>query len=111
MPSRTISRYLADMLEGLDILELSTVIKGEARFFSFKVQKEDEKAIKDLDLPEGARVVCYYREGRFFLADGETKLREKDEVVILTHSDNLASLRERWEPRHGKSQQTVPSDQ
>jgi trk system potassium uptake protein TrkA len=100
IPSRTISRYLADTLEGLDILELSTVIKGEARFFSFKVEKQDEKAIEDLDLPERARVVCYYREGRFFLAEDQTKLRKEDEVVILTHSDNLASLRERWEPSH-----------
>ena len=29
IPSRTIARYLADMAAGVDILELSTVIKGE----------------------------------------------------------------------------------
>ncbi len=43
LPSRTISRYLADMVEGLDILELSTVIKGEARFFTFIVDEEKGK--------------------------------------------------------------------
>jgi trk system potassium uptake protein TrkA len=74
------------------------------------VEEQDEKAIKDLDLPERARIICYYREGKFFLADGETKLQKEDEVVILTHSDNLPSLRERWEPRQGNGQQSVRND-
>ena len=99
VPSKTIGRYLADMLEGLDILELSTVIRGEARFYSFTAGKDDAKAVVDLDLPDKAKVVCFYRKERFFLADEKTKLREKDMVVILTHSENLPSLRERWDPK------------
>jgi trk system potassium uptake protein TrkA len=105
LPSRTIGRYLADMLEGVDILELSTVIRGEARFYTFTAREEDAGAVADLDLPEKAKVVCFYREGRFSLADDQTKLRENDEVIILTHSENLPSLKERWEPR-----QEEPSD-
>jgi trk system potassium uptake protein len=96
LPSRTISRYLADMVEGVDILEISTVIKGEARFFTFTVNKEEGTRIKDLNLPDNARVVCYYREGRFSLADEETKLRKNDEMVILTHSESIPELTERW---------------
>ena len=99
LPSRTISRYLADMVEGLDILELSTVIKGEARFFAFTVDKEKEKSVADLELPKNAKVICYYRDGRFSLAHDETKLRKGDEMVILTHSENIGELRERWAPK------------
>jgi len=99
IPSRTIGRYLADMVEGLDILELSTVIRGEARFYSFTARKEEAKSVADLNLPDNSKVVCFYREGRFFLADEGTRLHEKDEVVILTHSENLPSLRDRWEPK------------
>jgi trk system potassium uptake protein TrkA len=100
IPSRTIGRYLADMVEGLDILELSTVIRGEARFYTFTARKEDAKGVSELGLPENAKVVCLYRGDRFILADEKTKLREKDEVVILTHSENLPSLRDRWEPKN-----------
>jgi trk system potassium uptake protein TrkA len=100
IPSRTIGRYLADMLEGLDILELSTVIRGEARFYSFSARKEDAVTVAELNLPERAKVVCYYRGGRFYLADEKTGLREKDEIVILTHSENLQALRDRWEPKN-----------
>ena len=103
LPSRTISRYLADMVEGVDILELSTVIKGEARFFSFTVDKEKGKRVAELDLPGNARVVCYYREGRFSLADEETRLRKGDEMVILAHSDCIDDLRERWNPKEAEN--------
>jgi trk system potassium uptake protein TrkA len=103
VPSRTISRYLADMVEGVDILELSTVIKAEARFFTFTVDKEKGKRVAELDLPGNARVVCYYREDRFSLADEETKLHKGDEMVILTHSKCIDELRERWNPKELKN--------
>jgi trk system potassium uptake protein len=99
LPSRTISRYLADMVEGVDILELSTVIKGEARFFTFTVDKENEKRVADLDLPKNARIICYYRDGQFTLADQDTTLRKGDETVILAHSEVIGDLRERWNPK------------
>jgi trk system potassium uptake protein TrkA len=102
VPSRTISRYLADMVMGLDILELSTVIKNEARFFTITADRDDAGTVADLDLPAKARVVCYYRDNHFFLADPETRLRKGDEVVILTHSENLPALRERWKPKLAK---------
>ena len=65
IPSRTISRYLQDMVAGSKHVELSTVLKDEARFFTFTANEEDAVAVKDLKLPAAARVVCYYREGKF----------------------------------------------
>lgn len=105
LPSRTISRYLADMAEGLDILELSTVIKGEARFFSFTVDKEKGRQVQDFDLPEQARIICYYRADQFFLAEESTQLRKGDEVVILTSSAAINELREKWKPKQANHQE------
>lgn len=102
IPTRTISRYLSDMARGLDYLEMSTMIKGDARFFSFEARKDDELKIGELELPGKSSVVCFYRDGTFNLADGETKLKEGDEVVVLTHSDNLPALTERWSPVNNK---------
>jgi trk/ktr system potassium uptake protein len=100
IPDQTISRYLADMMVGVDVLELSTLIKGEARFFSFVARDQEAGPIADLKLPDQARVVCYYRGEEFNLTDEQTKLRKGDEVVILTHSKHLAALQERWQPRN-----------
>jgi trk system potassium uptake protein TrkA len=99
VPGRTISRYLVDMVRGLDPLELSTILKDDARFLTFTVRDQDAGTVAALDLPEGARVVSYYRDGNFALADAETTLQVGDEVVILTHSKHLAQLEERWTPK------------
>jgi trk system potassium uptake protein len=107
IPSRTISRYLEDMVGGGENVELSTVIKGEARFFTFIAKEEDAVTAKDLKLPGNAKVICYYRDGKFSHADEETTFRIGDEVVILTHSKNMPALQERWEP---KPAQEGPSD-
>jgi trk system potassium uptake protein TrkA len=98
IPPRTIGRFLADMVEGQDILELSTVIRGEARFFVFTATEKDAGAVSELDLPGNAQVICFYRDGEFSLADRDTRLTAGDDVVILTHSKNLPTLEERWKP-------------
>lgn len=99
VPSQTISRYLADVAAGVDVLELSTLIKHEGRFFSFTADSAEAGRVDELNLPEDARAICYYRDRHFALADPSTRLKKGDEVVILTHSRNLQDLRERWEPR------------
>jgi trk system potassium uptake protein TrkA len=106
IPSRTISRYLADMVSGVDILELSTVIKGEARFFHFKVDREHAgRTVGDLELPEKARAICYYREGEFALAQEATRLEEGDELILICHSKALSELEERFVPEAAENDQ------
>jgi len=99
IPSRTMSFYLEDMVEGSENIDLSTVIKNEARLFLFDVKEGDAVAARELNLPAEARVICFYRDGKFSLADEETTFRKGDEVVILTHSKNMAGLQERWQPK------------
>lgn len=96
IPSRAISRFLADMIEGQDILELSAAIKGEARTFVFVARAEDEMKVGDLDLPDHTRVTHLYRGGEFLVAEKGLELQRDDEVVLITHHDNLPALRERW---------------
>ena len=96
IPSRTISRYLQDMVAGDKTVELSTVLKDEARFFTLIAKEEDTVAAKDLKLPGDAKVICYYRDGKFLHADEQTTFRVGDEIVILTHSKNMPALQERW---------------
>lgn len=103
IPVRTVSRYLVDMLSGVDYLELRTVVKEEARLFSFVADEDATGALSELDLPRDARVVWFYRDGTFTLADEDSRLKKDDEVVIATHSSNLKTLRDRWPPNHANS--------
>jgi trk system potassium uptake protein TrkA len=97
IPARTTGRHLADIFEGQDPLELSTIIRDEARVFSFVVKEEaTAKIVSDLDLPNESRVICLYRGGKFILPESGTRLKVNDEVVVLTHRKNLPVLQERF---------------
>lgn len=96
VPARTIGRYLSDLFEGRDPLELSTMIRDEARVFSFVAHEGDVGDLRDLALPKQSRVIIIYREENFILPGAEDKIREGDEVVIITHRKNLQEIKERW---------------
>ncbi len=111
VPTRTIARFLTDMAAGRDPLELSTMIRGDARVFSFVARAEHEKEIKALELPKRARVIFFYRDEKFSWAEADTKLQKGDEVIVLTHSENLPDLREMFSKRKAeeKSEETKTS--
>jgi trk system potassium uptake protein TrkA len=98
VPDRTIGGYLADIFEGQDPVILSTMIRDEARTFSFVVREEDAGPINDLDLPKESRVVCLYRDNKFILPEEGMVLKAGDEVVIITHRQHLAELTNHWGP-------------
>lgn len=95
-PSKTISRYLADTVAGVDILELSSRIKYEARFITVKITASTKGKVSSFDLPKEARIIGIYRDNEFLTPEPDTNLQEKDEALILTHSKHLAELTERF---------------
>lgn len=101
IPARTSGRLLADIFEGRDPLELTTMIREEARVVSFVARETDEGAIDTLELPEQSRVVCVYRNRGLIIPSGDTRLKTKDEVVVVTHRDNLDAFRKRVNGEHG----------
>jgi len=96
VPDNTVARYLADMVAGQNPLEVSALIKGDARIFAFVAQDNDECAISELDLPDDSQVMFFYRNEKLILPDPETALKKDDEVIIIARSDALPALEERW---------------
>ena len=97
VPMHTVGRYLADMAEGQNIIEISDILRGEARIYSFQVGEAQAVPIQDLALPSAARVICIYRNGNEFLfAEPDTRLQPEDEVVVLTRAGALQGLRARF---------------
>lgn len=96
IPARTTGRYLADLFEGQDPLELSTMIRDEARAVSFVVHEPETTSVAELGLPTNSRVVCVYRAGRLVIPAEDTQLQVDDEVIAITHRDNMDAFRERF---------------
>jgi len=92
VPLRTVSRHLADLVEGRDSLELSALIKDDVRLFGFVVQAPQQGSIDKLNLPEDARITWLYRNGQIMFAEPTLNLQEGDEVVVLARSEIAATL-------------------
>lgn len=96
IPTLTNARYLANIAAGRNILELSAVIRGNVRLFSFVADETNEGVIGDLDLPKQSRVIFFYRDNLFQPVDGDTKLKKGDEVVVVTTTDEYEKLHKKW---------------
>ena len=96
VPARMVGSYLADIAEGHDMLEISALLKDEARLTSVVAHKDLEGSVADLPLPGETRVVCIYRDSKFLLPDDSTKIKRDDEIVLVTHRRHLPEIRERF---------------
>ena len=99
IPVWTMSRHLDNMVRGLDNINLSALLKEDARFFTFTAGVEDAVNVRELGLPKDARVIFYYRDNQFHFAEDDTELHKGDEIIVLTHSKNIPGLNERWYPK------------
>ena len=93
VPSRTIGRYLADICEGRNPLELSVMLRDDARLHSFVLREGQECALSELALPESSRVICLYRADRLLVPRDRTRLKAGDEVVLITDYERLDELK------------------
>jgi trk system potassium uptake protein TrkA len=85
------------MAEGQNIIELSDILRGEARIFSFMVTEAHAVRISALSLPESARAICIYRnQDELMFASADTRLKAGDEVILLTRASGLQGLRKRF---------------
>ena len=83
------ARRLVDLVEGRGVVELSTVLRGDARFFVMPVTEDEAGPLSELQLPSGTRVLYGYHEDELFLPEDDTRLRAGDDLVLLTNSEQL----------------------
>lgn len=92
IPSRTIGRHLADMFEGRDPFELSTMFRYDASTFSFVAQEKHIGEIRGLALPKASRIICLYRNEKLIIPEEDEEIELGDEVIIITHQKHLEAL-------------------
>jgi trk system potassium uptake protein TrkA len=97
VPIHTVGRSLADMAEGQDIIALSDFLRGDVRLYDLRVDEGAAGSIAGLALPDTARPICvFHDEEDFRFADPEARLHPGDRVVVLTHTRDLKTLRQRF---------------
>ncbi len=93
-PSRSIGRQMADMFEGRDPFELSTMFRYDATVISFVAQKKHIGEISDFALPKDSRIMCIYRKEKLIIPEESEQIKLDDEVIIITHQKNIKALHE-----------------
>ncbi len=96
VPEVTVARYLADMMEGRDPLELSATLGGDARLVSYVLGEDEAGAIEGMAMPGDSRVICLYRDEKLIFAESDLGLRKGDKIVVLARTKDADVLRERW---------------
>lgn len=89
------ARRLLDTVEGRGVVELSTVLRGDVRFFVIAVTAEEAGPASGLELPADTRVLYGYHDGKLLWPDEDLELEEGDDLVLLTNSERVGELKER----------------
>jgi trk system potassium uptake protein TrkA len=97
VPIHKIGRYLADMAEGQSIISISDMLRGDTRIFSLKIDATLVMPLGALQIPDGAKAICVYRQGdELHFAEPELELEVGDEVLLLTRARDLKTLQQRF---------------
>lgn len=94
-PSNISSRYISDVLRGINTIELSNLVRSNVRFMGV-VATEDiiNRKLSEISLPDESSFIGLYRKNEFILAEKDPKLREKDEIIIVTKADLIKDVNE-----------------
>jgi trk system potassium uptake protein TrkA len=87
-PSQATSVIIADTLRGLDVIELSTLVRGEVRFTSLIVaEKAAGPNLLDVSLPPKTAAIGLYRGSDFLLYSENPTLQAGDELLFATTTE------------------------
>ncbi|HDR72570.1 MAG TPA: TrkA family potassium uptake protein [Methanoculleus sp.] len=105
-PSQATSVIIADTLRGLDVIELSTLVRGEVRFTSLIVaEKAAGEKLLELDLPPKTAAIGLYRGSEFILYPENPSLEAGDELLFATITEAEEKIREMFSANEGARMQ------
>lgn len=96
---KLVSLQASSIVKGLDIANLSTIVKGDARFVSVIVNdKFDGKKLRELKLPKDTNIVAVYRGDEYIIPRPELQLKKGDEIVFITRSSSVEEVKHVFNP-------------
>ncbi|WMW21503.1 TrkA family potassium uptake protein [Methanolobus mangrovi] len=94
-PSSISSRYISDVLRGINTIELSNLVRSDVRFMGVMATDQViDMKLSEISLPENSAFIGIYRKDEFILAEKDPKLHEKDELILVTRADLINNVNE-----------------
>jgi len=106
-PKVIAAQQLADQARGIHLVNLSPLIRGNARVYTTTITSPEyiDRHIKDLELPQNTLLAVIYRGDELIIPQHDIKLRKGDTISLIC---DLLALKE-VETQFG--QQIEPTDQ
>jgi len=95
VPNETISHHLKNIAESGAHLDLAANIRGGANIVTIRPEIDEHISVDELDLPDGAALVCIIRGDEVILRDIADEIRKGDELTIIAREDCLPALKKR----------------
>jgi trk system potassium uptake protein TrkA len=96
IPDREAAKALVDTVLGQTQADMATALSGDIRFYPFVVQAGFPPTIGELELPPQTMAIAVTQNGQSTVVTTDTRLYAGDEVVLVTHEDQMATLKERF---------------
>ena len=93
-PKVVAAHQIADYAKGLHLVNLSPLIRGNARVFTTTIIKQEhiDRPLSKLSLPKTSLIVAVYRGEEFFIPRGDMKLRKGDTITIICEANILEKI-------------------
>lgn len=95
------ARRLLDTVEGRAVVDLSTVLRRDVRFYVISVSEDEAGPAGELRLPDDTSILYGYRDGELIRPAAQFKLETGDDLVLLTTSGHLEELKQRGKKQEG----------
>jgi trk system potassium uptake protein TrkA len=93
-PKVVAAHQMADLAREVHLVNVSPIIRGDARVFTTSIQKPEHvnQHIASLDLPKTSIIVAIYRKEEFLIPRGDIKLRQGDTITLICDEATLETL-------------------
>ncbi len=93
-PKVVAAHQISDYTMGHHLVNLSPLIRGNARVFTTTVVKDEhiDHPVSELALPKTSLIVAVYRGEDFFIPKGDTKLQKGDSITLICDVDTLEKI-------------------
>ena len=94
-PDRATARAIAARLRNPSALAVERFARGSIEMISFEVESNGKATgmkLRELEMPEGSRVVAIKREDRGRLPTADSRLKTGDQVTVVVDIDRIGEL-------------------
>lgn len=95
-PEAAAAGYIAEVITKPEVLDLAFIGRGPAEIVEVNVKKNSEiigKKVKDIEHPQGTAIIAIYKDNEIILPDPETRINEKDKVLILAKKEKIKQVK------------------